>query len=113
MTTPVTVAPASDAAFLTPLVTPSGAPGSVTRTSLCPASRRPLPSSSDSDACRKESAALACAWAASRSVLVAASWLLSELDVDLSTLRAPPCNSVDPKTMPIASARNTATMETR
>ncbi len=110
-TVPVTVAPAYPAAFSMPLVIPDDAPGSVTRTILFPVSM--ALSSFGSAVWRNASLALVCCTKPSRCALTADSWLRSEL----LTVRRPsmvlPCSSVEPSTIPIASARNTATIETR
>ena len=108
---PVTVAPAWTAAVLMPLTTEDWAPGSVTISSRRPVSRSR--STAGSTASAYSSPSVACCWAASRWLLTWPSSFCSFEVVLSSRLNAGPCNSVEPRTIPIASARNTATMETR
>ena len=108
---PVTVAPAWIAAAVMPLTTEDCAPGSVTISRRCPVSR--LCSMAGSTAWAYISPSVACCWAVSRWLLTWPSSLCSFEVVLSSKLNAGPCSSVEPSTIPIARARNTATMETR
>ena len=108
---PVTVAPASIAAVLIPLTTEDWAPGSVTISSRWPVSRSR--STAGSTAWAYSSSSLACCWAVSRWLVTWSSSFCSFAVVWSRKLYAGPCSSVEPRTIPIASARNTATMETR
>ena len=107
----MTRAPASVAAVLIPLTTEDWAPGSVTISSCWPVSRSC--STAGSTAWAYASSSLACCWAASRWLVAWSSWFCSFAVVWLRKLYVGPCSSVEPRTIPIASARNTATMDTR
>ena len=110
-TWPVTVAPARAAACLTPEITDDEAPGSVTSTMRSPGSA--LASSLGSAVVRNCWLVLSSCCATPRSALDWSSWFLSEFCDVRRTSMVLPCSSVEPSTMPIASARNTATIETR
>ncbi len=110
-TSPVTVAPASAAACLTPEITTDEAPGSVTSTIRSPGSS--LASSLGSAVVRNVWSLSTCCLCGVALRVGRSSWFLSEFDDVRSTSMVLPCSSVEPSTMPIASARNTATMETR
>ncbi len=110
-TWPLTVAPALASAEVTPVTTPPGKPGAVTRTTRCPSSR-PL-----SIWC---SPAWAYAWSAAICCLFrlfcaysASIRFFSASAVFCSPLSTAGFRAVDPTTIPIASARKTATMDTR
>ena len=111
-TWPVTVAPARAAACLTPVITVDEAPGSVTSTMRSPGS---VLASSFGSALREELLVVRDLLLRERRAraLDWSSWFLSEFWDVRRTSMVLPCSSVEPSTMPIASARNTATIETR
>ena len=109
-TWPVTVAPAWRSADVMPVTTGPGAPGALTTTTRCPLSR---PSSiRASPACATAWSALTCWFSSAFLACVASYWFFICCDVFLSTSIVVPCSSVEPSTIPIARARNTATIET-